>query len=82
MLFRSNYLYEKDVPQEVKDKILAEEEKDKQRALDKFISREVMMEQELATSEEPLRIRELIAEKEKAIGKLHVQEWALFNIGA
>ena len=80
---KPNYLFEADVPQEVREKVLAEEEKDKKKALEKFMTREVMMEQELATSDEPLKIKDLLALKEKeGLGKLHVKEWALFNIGA
>lgn len=80
---KPNYLFEAEVPQEVKEKVIAEEEKDKKKALEKFLAREVMMEQELATSDEPLKIRDLIAAKEKeGLGRLTLREWALFNIGA
>lgn len=41
------------------------------------------MEQELATSDEPLKIKELFQQKETELKTgLHVKEWALFNIGA
>lgn len=80
---KPSYLFEKDVPQEVRDKVKDEVDKDKERALEKFIIREVMMEQELATSEEPLKIKDLLKLKaEEGMGEIKIKEWALFNIGA
>jgi translation elongation factor EF-Ts len=78
------YLTQKDVPQEVKDKIVNEQiEKDaKKKALDKFILRDVLFEQELATSDEPLKIKDLIEQKEKELKtEIKIKEWALFHIG-
>ena len=52
-------------------------------ALEKLIARDIFMEQELATSEEPIRIKELISNKEKELKtQISIKEWALFNIGA
>jgi hypothetical protein len=41
------------------------------------------MEQELATSEEPLKIKDLLKSKESELKtQISIKEWALFNIGA
>jgi len=41
------------------------------------------MEQELATSEEPIKIKDLLKQKESELKtKVNIKEWALFNIGA
>ena len=41
------------------------------------------MEQELATSDEPLKIKDLLQMKESELKtQISIKEWALFNIGA
>jgi hypothetical protein len=41
------------------------------------------MEQELATSDEPLKIKDLLKQKESELKtQVNIKEWALFNIGA
>ena len=59
---KPNYLTEQDVPQDVRNKVMEDltSDEEKKRALDKLFSQEVMMDQELATSEEPIKIKELI----------------------
>ena len=59
---KPNYLTEQDVPQDVRNKVMEDlaSEEEKKRALEKLFSQEVMMDQELATSEEPIKIKELI----------------------
>jgi hypothetical protein len=43
--------------------------------------KEVLMEQELATSEESQKVKELIREREATLGfPLTIKEWALFTI--
>jgi translation elongation factor EF-Ts len=85
---KPHYLFERDVPQEVREKAMEEApqaggQEAKKKALEKLFSREVFMEQELATSDEPLKIKELFQQKETELKTgLHVKEWALFNIGA
>lgn len=84
---KPQYMHERDVPQEVRDRVMNEAPQDqkdaKRKAIEKLMSREVFMEQELATSDEPLRIKELLKQKESELKTgLHIKEWALFNIGA
>jgi hypothetical protein len=85
---KPHYLFERDVPQEVREKAMEEApqaggQEAKKKALEKLFSREVFMEQELATSDEPLKIKELFQQKETELKTgLHIKEWALFNIGA
>lgn len=79
------YLTEKDIPQEVKDKIVNEqiEINDKKKALDKFIQRDVLFEQELATSDDPLKIKDLLRIKQKELNtEIKIKEWALLQVGA
>ena len=56
------YLFKGDLPKEIKEKIMEEQvkEEDKRKALTKLYARDVMMEQELATSDEPLKIKDLL----------------------
>ena len=74
-----------ELPQELKDQIMREQAtpEAQQRALDKLLAREVFMEQELATSEEPLKIKDLMKQKDSELKTtISIKEWALFNIGA
>lgn len=75
------YLNKKEVPQAQKDEALAKGPGDK--SLWALYNREVLMEQELATSEDPLKVKQLIRNREAELGlPLRIQEWAFFNIGA
>ncbi len=79
------YLFENELPAEARDQVVNEQTtpEAKKRALEKLIARDIFMEQELATSEEPIRIKELISNKEKELKtQISIKEWALFNIGA
>lgn len=51
-----------DLPQAMKDQVQAEQQtpEAKAKALDKLLTREVFLEQELATSEEPIKIKDLL----------------------
>lgn len=81
------YYAKENVPQEVLDKTRAEtpegaSEEQRAKAIEKLYAREVFLEQELATSEEPIKIREFLAQQETTLGKkVSLKEWALFNIG-
>eukprot|EP00347_Sterkiella_histriomuscorum_P020319 403338266 len=78
---RPVYLNKQQVPQEVKQKLLEEGPADK--ALWKMFTKDVLMEQELATSEESLKVKQLIRDRESELGSpLLIKEWTLFNIGA
>lgn len=78
---KPKYLRKIMVPHEVKQKLLDQGPGDK--ALWKMFNSEVMMEQELATVEEPLKVKQLIREREAEFGQtLTIHEWALFNIGS
>ena len=69
------------MPAEVKQKLLEEGPGD--RALWKMFNKDVLMEQELATSEESLKVKQLIRERESELGSpLLIKEWTLFNIGS
>ena len=79
------YLFENELPNEVRTQVVDEQTtpEAKKKALEKLLSREVMMEQELATSEEPLKIKDLLKQKEGELKtSISIKEWALFNIGA
>lgn len=53
------------------------------RALDKLINREVFLEQELATSDEPIKIKDLLKQRDSDLKTtISINEWALFTIGA
>lgn len=52
---RPTYLNKKEVPSTIREKLLAEEHGDK--ALWKMFNKEVLMEQELATSEENQKVK-------------------------
>lgn len=76
---RPTYLNKKEVSEEVKAKLMEQGPGD--RALWKMYNQEVLMEQELATSEESMKVKELIREREADLGvALTIQEWAYFNI--
>lgn len=79
------YLTEGELPQEVRDQVVNEQitPETQKRALEKLLAREVMMEQELATSDEPLKIKDLLKQKEQELKTtISIREWALFHIGA
>jgi hypothetical protein len=53
------------------------------RALDKLINREVFLEQELATCDEPIKIKDLLKQRDSDLKTtISINEWALFTIGA
>ena len=61
----------------IKDKFLAEENGEK--ALWKMFKSEVLMEQELATSDDTLKVKDFIRQRESEIASpLLIKEWALF----
>lgn len=73
------YLKEEHIPEEVKQEIL-ESEKGK-RALKKFIKRDVLWEQELATAEKSEKVGRFLSSQAKAMKtKIEVEDWALFMI--
>lgn len=79
------YLFENELPTEARDQVVNEQTtpEGKKKALEKLIQRDVFMEQELATSEEPLKIKDLLKMKETELKtQISIKEWALFNIGA
>jgi translation elongation factor EF-Ts len=78
---KPSYLYKSDVPKTMIAELTNEGPSDGR--LKKYLTQEVLMEQELATSEEEIRIDELIKEKSKEIkSKIDIKEWAVFNIGS
>lgn len=79
------YLFEKELPSQAREQIMNEQAtpEAQKKALEKLLAREVMMEQELATSDEPLKIKDLLKQKEEELKtSISIKEWALFNIGA
>ena len=74
------YLKEEDIPESVKAEILEGEKGN--RALKKFIKRDVLWEQELATAEKSEKVgRFLSSQGKKLKTKIAVEDWALFMIG-
>ena len=63
---KPTYLNKKEVPADLKQKLLDEGPSDK--ALWRMYAKDVLMEQELATSEEPLKVKQLIREREAYLG--------------
>jgi hypothetical protein len=79
------YLFKKELPAQAREQIMNEQAtpEAQKKALEKLLAREVMMEQELATSDEPLKIKDLLKQKEQELKtSISIKEWALFNIGA
>lgn len=75
---KPNYLNKREVPQEVKDKLLSEGEK----ILWKMYKSEVLMEQELATSEDTIKVKDYIRLRESELAtKIDIREWALLRTG-
>lgn len=73
------YLNKREVPKAIADKFREEGDK----ALWKMFNQEVLMEQELATSEDPIKVKQLIRERESELGTpITIKEWALFHIGS
>jgi len=60
------YLFKKELPAQAREQIMNEQAtpEAQKKALEKLFAREVMMEQELATSDEPLKIKDLLKQKE------------------
>ena len=82
---KPSYLHEREVPQEEREKVLDEQSttEGKQRALEKLFGKEVFLDQELATSEDPLKIKDYIHQKEQELQTgISINEWALFRVGA
>lgn len=72
------YFNKEEVPKEERDKWL-EEGKEKQ--VTKMYQKLVLMEQDLATSDESIRVKAFLKEKEKEVGsRVQVKDWALFTI--
>ena len=74
------YLTKEDIPESVKADILAGE--NGERALKKYIKRDVLMEQELATASEGSdTVGKFLSGRSKQMGtKINVENWALFMI--
>ena len=74
------YLKESDIPDKVKAEILEAEKGN--RALKKFIKRDVLWEQELATAEKSEKVGKFLSREGKGLKtKIEVEDWALFMIG-
>jgi hypothetical protein len=82
---KPSVLVTSDLPESFKEQIMREQAtpEAQNRAWEKVLAREVFMEQELATSDEPLKIKDLIKQRDAELKTtISVKEWALFNIGA
>ncbi|CDW84465.1 elongation factor ts [Stylonychia lemnae] len=78
---KPTYLNKKEVPEDLKKKL--KEEGPKDQALWKMYNRDVLMEQELATTEESIKVKTLMRQRESEIfTPILIKEWAFFNIGA
>jgi hypothetical protein len=73
------YLNKKEVPQEVRDKAI---EIGGEKELWKLFAKEVLMEQELATSDEDVKVKNMLRAREGELGvELRIKDWACFTIG-
>ena len=73
------YLGKNEVPKATKEKVM----KEGQKHLQDLYAREVLMEQDLATSEKPVKVKQVLKEKGKELKTtVSIREWALFRIGA
>jgi translation elongation factor EF-Ts len=76
---KPTYLQESNIPESVKQEILASE--NGENALKKYIKRDVLWEQELATAEKSETVGKFLYGKSKAMNiDIHVKDWALFLI--
>mgnify|MGYP002633432585 CR=1 FL=1 len=74
------YLREEDIPDSVREEVLSREDGG-ERALKKFIKRDVLYKQELATAEKSETVEKFLKSRGKAMGtELTVENWALFMI--
>ena len=77
---KPTYMNKMEVPEGLKKRLLDEGPQDK--ALWKMYHQDVLMEQELATSEETMKVKDLIRQREAEIGvPIRINEWGLFTIG-
>mmetsp|Transcript_23449 Transcript_23449/g.23097 ORF Transcript_23449/g.23097 Transcript_23449/m.23097 type:complete len:82 (-) Transcript_23449:15-260(-) len=68
----------KEVPEDIKDKM---REIGGEKELWKFFKNQVLVEQELATVEESILVKEYLREREaEALTALSIKDWALFKI--
>jgi translation elongation factor EF-Ts len=76
---KPTYIKEEFIPESVKNEIL--ESENGQRALKKFIKRDVLWQQELATSEKSESVGQFFKQRSKAFGtEIAIKNWALFMI--
>jgi translation elongation factor EF-Ts len=76
---KPTYLNKKEVPAELKKELLEKGPKDK--AIWEMYNRDVLMEQDLATSDDSLKVKELLRGRESELGTpILISEWAFFNI--
>lgn len=71
------------MPQSVIDKLQEGlEKKEGTEKLWEAYKREVMMEQELATSEESLKVKDFMRQRESEINQsIQIKDWGLFTVG-
>jgi len=73
------YLRQEDIPESVRQQIL--ESEDGEKALKKYIRRDVLWEQELATAAKSETVGKFMTGRSKAMGcDLSIKNWALFMI--
>jgi hypothetical protein len=73
------YLKESDIPEKVSQDIL--ESEDGKKALKKYIKRDVLFEQELATAEKSMTVGKFLSQSgKKKNTKIEMKDWALFMI--
>jgi len=73
------YLKESEIPEKVSQDIL--ESEDGKKALKKYIKRDVLFEQELATAEKSMTVGKFLSQSgKKKKTKIEMKDWALFMI--
>lgn len=78
---KPTYLSIDEIPANVIQKVRDEGEHG-EKDVQKFYTKEVIMEQDLATIDENIKVKEFISEKEKELGiNVQIHDWLCFNIG-
>mmetsp|Transcript_12945 Transcript_12945/g.21903 ORF Transcript_12945/g.21903 Transcript_12945/m.21903 type:complete len:84 (+) Transcript_12945:739-990(+) len=73
------YLLEEDIPEEVKQQVL--ESENGQKAFKKFVKRDVLFKQELATAEKSETVERFIQSQSRQLkSNVGIKNWALFMI--
>jgi len=77
---KPTFLKKEDIPEKVIQELM--ESENGKKALKKYIKRDVLWEQELATAEKSETVGKFMGQRGRALkGKIEINDWALFMIG-